>query len=469
MKWQKFQLARVTIELTSPFLVGSGEGDGLHDATFSADANGLPTIPGETLAGVLRHALVADPEGDPHQDELCRRVFGFQERAEAEASSVRVSFAQVHDANDRPVPFLVQARKFDDPVLAFLGAGIPRDHVRIGPHGAVDGRGKFDQLVVPMGARFTFELSLDEEAGLDVSKLIGLIALPGFRLGRSSRSGLGCVKVVAVRGASFDLTKEPDRRRLADLPVDLSLSDSKGILKTLKVEAAASRDGWQAGTLTLEPRDTWMSSGTVPSGREPMRDDDKAWDRFPLTERRIVWRDGKGTVTTHAEGEFVVLGSSIKGALRHRVAFHARRLERQFLEDATAFGEELQPTSAECQLFGEIRHEDSSTAGRLWVGDGRVSEKPGFAKQQHVSLDRLTQGPMDGLLFDELALYKGRITVAIAVHAHGLDSSTRAAFAAALDDLTLGRLGIGVGRGHGRCTGRIEWSDGGAWLTGGGR
>ena len=48
-------VARPTIEFTTPFLVGAGEEDFFSDAVFVADANGLPAIPGSSIAGVLRH------------------------------------------------------------------------------------------------------------------------------------------------------------------------------------------------------------------------------------------------------------------------------------------------------------------------------------------------------------------------------------------------------------------------------
>jgi len=49
-------LARLTIEFETAFIIGGGQDDLLFDDVFVADANGLPTLPGSSLAGVLRHA-----------------------------------------------------------------------------------------------------------------------------------------------------------------------------------------------------------------------------------------------------------------------------------------------------------------------------------------------------------------------------------------------------------------------------
>ena len=47
-------LARVTIEFLTPFHVGNGQPDDLTDSPVIRDPSGLPTIPGSSIAGVLR-------------------------------------------------------------------------------------------------------------------------------------------------------------------------------------------------------------------------------------------------------------------------------------------------------------------------------------------------------------------------------------------------------------------------------
>ena len=57
-----FALAHVTIELSTPLTIGTGNGDDLNDSTCVLDTNGLPTIPGTSLAGMLRELGVPNPE-----------------------------------------------------------------------------------------------------------------------------------------------------------------------------------------------------------------------------------------------------------------------------------------------------------------------------------------------------------------------------------------------------------------------
>lgn len=455
--WRCFEVGLVTIEMETAFIVGAAEGDNLFDAVFTVDANGLPCIPGESLAGVLRHALAG--EEDPRHAEACRQVFGFQDRSDGDASRVRISFAHVHGQDDRPVAF--RGAKSDDPVLAALQAGVGRDHVRIGMHGAVDKRGKFDELLVPAGARFTFELCVSADSGCGLSDLVAILARPELRLGGKSRRGLGRFRVVRVRSARFDLTSLSDLQRLSNLPVALHEAAVSKELKAVEVPSSSAAGGLH-GEILLKPIGTWMVGGGIPNGREPERRDGKAWDRVPLSERRIVWtrqaEADRGRVIADAEAPYLVPGSSVKGALRHRTAFHARRLRQLWLED----GDEAAPE--ESYLFGEVRDSRSQAGlpGRVFLSDVYLSTPPPLETLQHVSLDRFTQGPMDHLLYDELCLgaCELKLDVFLRLPEDGSeDGLARRALQAALDDLCAGRLSIGAGRGHGRFSGTVRWRD----------
>ena len=283
--WQSFQLAYITIELETAFLIGAGESDHLFDSVFVTDANGLPAIPGESLGGVLRHGL-AGPDGS-RRDSRCKELFGFQERDDGEASRIRISFAHCHGQDDKPVAFRAQLK--DDPVLAALAAGVGRDHVRIGMHGAVDQRGKFDELLVPAGARFTFEICLSEESKVPLSDLIALLAGPDLHIGGKTRRGLGRFKVVRARSARFDLSKKEDVQKLSRIPVALEKAALSSELKVLNLPKPAVRSDTFHATLKMKPIGTWMVGGGLPSGREPQREKEGPWDRVPLSERKVVW------------------------------------------------------------------------------------------------------------------------------------------------------------------------------------
>lgn len=455
--WAKFELGYITIELTSAFLVADSDGDQLFDDVFVKDANGLPCIPGESLAGILRHAI-AGPN-DPETDDTCRGVFGYQARGAGDASKVRVSYAHVHDKNDRPVPF--RGAPTDDSVLAALQAGVGRDHVRIGMTGAVDDRGKFDVRLVPAGARFTFELAVSGNSPLRLKDLIGELSHPALRIGGKTRRGLGAFKIVRVKSASFDLTRDADLKRLKQLPVALEKAALSKDLGDLKDWPKPQRGQWLQGRLNLTPVGTWMIGGGTPTGSEPKKADDKPWDDVPLSERRIQWSaQGQGRVERDEEAQFLIPGTSVKGALRHRTAFHCRRLRGEWLEADLDYG----TTPEEEYLFGDVRSREGGRPGRVFISDFFLKQRPAYEALQHVSLDRFTQGPMDHLLFDELALGKATLELEIAIQ-QSEDWETdpvalraREALNWALEDLRNGRLSLGAGRGHGRFKGdKIQW------------
>lgn len=464
--WLVFEVARCTLEVESTFRIGSGEGDGLHDAVFVTDCNGLPAIPGDSLAGVMRHALANG--SDPATNPTCCAVFGYQQKSAGQASAVQCSWASVHSRNDTPVPF--REANMDDAVLALLAAGVPRDHVRIGPHGAVDERGKFDELVVPAGARFTFELVVDSRCPVSALELVQLLARPETRIGAATRRGLGRVHPIRCRIGRFDLRQRADRERYARLPIPLEKGDG-GTLDPQEIEAAVASGRWVHGTIQLAAADTWAIGGTIPSGRETKRQEKNSkpgWDKFPFTEQHIEWAtqgngSDRGAVVSREEAPFVIPATSIKGALRHRTAFHARRLQGDSW--LTANNRDAAATPEEVSLFGEIREADRGQPGVVLLGDVRVDPNDvALAPFQHVCLDRFTQGPMDGLLFDEVVAHGGAFEVDIDVCVDRLSSRARQALGAALDDLCSQRLALGSGRSHGRFAGETVWDDGGRWM-----
>lgn len=255
MRGRVFEIARVTVELASPCRVASGDGDDLNDAVFAVDANGLPTLPGTSIAGVLRHAFAVERGAQADRGREAR-AFGFQETVKGQSSRVEVSFGHVHDSRDRPVVF--RGADLGDDVLAFVAAGIPRDHVRISARGAVDGRGKHDELVVPAGARFTFELVIHADAGTNAAEMVGLLGAPWMRIGARTRSGLGRIRVVRAASRRFDLADARDRERFLLVPRGLHEAVPPGLLEEVVPARPHGPEGLVTGTLTLEPKDFWM-------------------------------------------------------------------------------------------------------------------------------------------------------------------------------------------------------------------
>ena len=364
-------------------------------------------------------------------------------------------------------------------------AGVERDHVRIGQNGVVDGSGKFDELLVPAGARFTFEVRVLDDADVRVDDLVEVLNQPEVRVGRGGRRGLGGTKVVRWATRRFDLTESSDFDAWCTWPVDVYEEPSDTLYEWQDSGASLSKhlEGmldarYRRGRLRLDARDTWYFGGTIHPEADLLAQrhrggDDTAtelWRRFGLAEKRIVWSNGQGQVAERAE--WVVPASSVKGALRHRVAFWGRVLEGRLLEPGTSTDESdaLAAPAAESWWFGTARDDDSGAgdmkAGRIVLGDARVSaDDVRICTFDHVSIDRFTQGTLDGRLFDEATLFGGGFEVDIALDLGDVSEApphAREALRRALDDLCSGSLALGAAttRGHGAFEGRITWTNG---------
>jgi CRISPR/Cas system CSM-associated protein Csm3 (group 7 of RAMP superfamily) len=472
-------LARVTIEFVTGFSIGTGRGDDLYDRISVLDANGIPALPGTSLAGVLRAAWMdAHGEAGSTKKASTDSVFGFQRRSKGQASRLRVSWAHAHTALDKPVSSHLLASAPDDPVLNALKAGALRDHVRIGPHGAVDDRGKFDNLIVPAGARFTFELVVgageSHEPHADpkdtMDRLLALLQGGQLALGGRSRSGLGRFKVVRTRGRVFDLRQAKDRDVWLALPRDLALDH--GLPEWPTANLSLRRRSILDLSVVLRPEDGWLfGTGEANRGGFHLKDKagkEKPADKVPVTEARIVWSAGRGAVEAKDRSALLIAGSGVKGALRHRTLYHLHRIQERY--SVADLDEVPAPLHV---LFGHIKEarpdDRSSDAEKQTAGPGRLfipdvyvdNAKP--LPLMHVSLDRFTMGPMDGLLFSEVVATGGDIELTIQLEApekRSRDDWSVAAQAlhAALADLVEGRLALGSGssRGHGYFTGKVK-------------
>ncbi|MGI5864015.1 MAG: RAMP superfamily CRISPR-associated protein [Myxococcales bacterium] len=448
----RLAVARVTIEALTPFVVGTGGGDDLRDSVCVSDANGLPTIPGSTIAGVLRHALAGGADPDVHPE--CRSLFGYQRGNEGASSRLEVSWAQVHDEDDRPVPF---RGAHQSSFLAFLAGGVERDHVRLNARGAVDGKGKFDETLVAAGARFTFELVLEDPGDGELEKVLGLLARPELRLGGRSRRGFGAFEVVRVRSRVFDLHKPDERQAWALLPRALH-EDAPSLPLASKPESAKGQ--MERILVELQPEDYWIFGGGVPIGVEGARERDP--DILPVTEECIVWEQAaQGEKGRVGERRRLVPASSVKGALRHRTAFHARRFNGAWAKPGEDVAKPAEPAEV-VELFGDAN--SNSKRGRpgcVYLRDVYLKpEKAPVGYLDHVCIDRFTGAPMDGMLFSEAPLHgvKGKLELEILVESSKVSDEAKKAFDAALEDLVSGRLALGAGanRGHGYFKGTIR-------------
>lgn len=454
-------VARVTIEFITPFLVGTGGGGDVADAVFVTDANGLPALPGSSLAGVLRSAF-ADSMADAAEQNgrQVNELFGFQAGKQGQGSRLIISWACIHDAQDRPVEGLAPPDRLRDPVLTKALCPAIRDHVRINHKGVSDAdeRGKFDEQAICAGHRFTFELELH---GTENDKdswelLLRLLTDPALRLGGKTRRGFGAFHVVRIQQKAFDLTQDIDA--YARHPVRLAQAST-----VLDQWDAPSRDedGALRVQLKLTPKNYWMFGG----GADVPGAEGNA-DMAPVRDARIIWGNGRATVQ---EDVLVVPATGIKGALAHRTAFHFNAMSGNFAGRCSPEDVVGENNPAVRQIFGYCKDsDDSGQRGLVVMNDIYLHDEPGSQLLHHVGIDRFTGGARDKVLFNERPLWQGgALTIDLYIlHPETLkDATVKKAFAMALNDLAQGRLqvGAGHGRGLGFFKGTVAWPENVDW------
>jgi CRISPR/Cas system CMR subunit Cmr4 (Cas7 group RAMP superfamily) len=450
-------MARVTLEALSAHGIHSGQGDYTHDVLLVRDANGLPALPGSTLAGVLRHMYAAR-----HGQATADTLFGCIGDG-AQPSWLTVAWAHVHDSNDRPVPEGIAGCE-DDVLLSYLQNDKPlvRQRVRLNHRGAATDAGKFDQTLIPSGVRYTGWLGYwcngTEESDQAWQQLLSLLTHQRLRLGHGTRSGTGLFQTAALASGSWDLRKPEGRRGYVKRP--RSRSSSAG-LEPLEL---AYTPGLEV-TMELHAESAWRVGG----GERSLFAHDKAPDLLPQHETRIAWT-ATGAQLNHSW--HLLPGSAIKGALRHRVAYHYRCLTGDFAGHGTS------PAPEDClavqSLFG-FSEGDNGQAGILAIDDLYMAPAE-HGVLMHNRIDRFTGGVINGALFSEEILWRSPLRFRLEVidsHRHGeVDKAMRAALQRTLADLACGWLPLGAGGSRGlgvmldeSGTGPV-WSDGGAWISG---
>ena len=376
-------LVRLSFEACSPLSIGSGEsrdeprkerGSDVETkvsvSEIQRDANGLPTIPGAALQGVLRR-LATESYGEDFADEM----FGREDvDGNGEAGRVLWGWACTQDANGDAVSGLRRAGldESNDDVLRVLKKPEPlwRDHVALNDRHSVDRRRKFARAAVPVGARFSVELSGwgDDTFRDKLTRIVSLFRHPRLRLGAGSGRGYGRIRLLAASHEAPCLDDVAALRELREqspsacLSTDLleeldpSTIDSPDTVLTLGLECTdllrIGAAGPHAKHLTHEAqRARCARTGEiVDDGLEPGPPEQEDGDGDPepgpseqegshailmlLREPRIVWDGNRGCpveidddpIAHPAEQlRFPIPGSSIRGPLAHRMLFHTNR------------------------------------------------------------------------------------------------------------------------------------------------
>jgi len=460
-------LARIIIEAETPLAIGSGERDVMTDRLVTTDVNGLPYIPGTALTGVLRQSLSESGK------DVINELFGYQRGDEGQGSRISLSSAQMIGKEGKAADG-IQNIDFKD-VFYENFVNLPvRQHVSITHKGAAKTHGKFDEQVVYKGARFCFELELigDENDAPVWNRIISEFSNPAFHIGGGTRKGFGEILVIEIKSYCIDLQKNIENYLAKSSDLNDSFWDS---IQPIENQNYDNVD-WTTYELKLTPEDFFLfGSGFASENGDA--------DMTFVTEKTIVWNNGK---PQFSDEKVLIPGTSVKGVLAHRVAFHynkelkvyANKLEEpgvctyliqngyRIPEDCEKFDSNnlkdkmnmvIDGNPSVRTIFGYSANDKDGQRGNAIFSDVFLSSEPKKKLLNHVAIDRFTGGAMDGALFtEEVASSKEEFSLKIMVNNMAFKNGNyMKAFEAALNDLCNGMLPLGGGtmRGNGCFTG----------------
>jgi CRISPR/Cas system CSM-associated protein Csm3 (group 7 of RAMP superfamily) len=452
--------ARGRLRAVTGILIG-GSADDEFDVTPQIDGAGRFTIPGSSLAGVLRHhASNSIGAGQETIDHLFGTV-----RSEDVGSASRLI---VHDLVITADSSGTTTRR--DAVGIDRRSGTAADHI------------KFDQLVLDPGNEFDLSLHADfdesdsrhESAIALLDSLLGELAAGRIRIGRGTTRSLGRVRLSGEQRV-FSLTNRNDVIALSQ--IDRPIESDPTWTKIAESSGCASQN-------RLELRIEWSAETPVFSAESVQNGSVDVIPRIAVV-----------STTKGAELKLVLPGTSVKGILRSEFEYVIRSLRGT--DAPEEFGDQLQdplivglfgsPKRKSALSIDDIRSravaelEGPEAATRLretWRslvsnrGKDDESRLPDLRDRlkdlgpratenlvptAHVAINRWTSAPVDGALFSALephGLKWQPILVSIDLDRIGEPWSMEAFCAVLLiviDRFTRGEvpLGFGAMRGYG--------------------
>lgn len=435
-------LARIVLEATTPLSVSSGEKNIMTDALVSTDENGLPYIPGTSLAGVLRHALNVQKDSED-------AFWGYQKEKKGRGAEVIFSDAKLVGADGKVIDGYVKSIA-QDAFLAHYEELPIRQHVRISAKGCAEDAGKFDEQVVFKGSRFCFDIEVvakseDEKRFNDV---LSQLASPSFRIGGGTRKGFGEMRIVSCKKMILNLEGDGLDKYMSYSSSLASAFDGKESMP-MPYEDSTKTTMYE---LCLKADDFFLFG----SGHG-----DSDADMAPVKESFVVWND-KGDKGEFLEQGVLIPATSLKGAIAHRVAYIYNKKEKNYADKCDDFSSLVEQRNvAVDELFGTAGKDvEAITRGRVLIND--IVENPIQENRDklitHVSIDRFTGGAIDGALFSERSTYGAGMPYKTKIVAEdGVADDYKECLVEALKDICSGFLPLGGGtsRGNGLFTGEL--------------
>lgn len=513
MEYTQRYFARITIESETPIAVGAGEKGLNTDRLVAKDANGLPYIPGTALAGVLRHSFddekwVNEIFGFGGDNGTGSRLILSSAFLLGEDGSTVMDGLRNMNLNEGFYSYFSRLPERDHVRINHKGAADAESH------GKFDEEVVHKGTRFVFEVEFVADDSDKDSANWE--SLLKAINSPAYRIGAGTRKGFGKLKIVSelTKVVSWNLKSDNDLKNY--LLKSGSLNDDISSWQPIKLAPAKEFYGWKDYSFKIKAKNFFSFSagiGDDEADNKPKKERYFEWStgKPKLTEKEftlIPATSVKGALAHRVAYHYNLLKGGIRrnfgnnnletaldweaisSNIRNHFSIESldwhsdspdwKNLEEKIkdldytqLQEWEDFKDNLDNEAEEKkrvslpvmenneavkQLFGFAKNSEEDRTGlrgRILIDDiylpiNKVEEKV----FNHTSIDRFTNGTIDGALFQEkVSSCKDDIEVKIWVEetAWHTDKDIKNAFENTLEDLKLGRLALGgsTTKGHG--------------------
>ena len=407
---------KVIAECKTPLRIGSGSQD--PEAILMDPVEGRPFVQASGIAGVFRNYCEAS-----YDQQIVDELFGkrrVNENEKTEENGGRLKFSDGIFEKDSEFRMELRPRVSIDPVTGTCDSSMVKGTDRKSGH-------KFNIGYVSAGARFTFSVYLyDKEKKKIMEDLFSAMDQGVILLGGQKSNGCGVIEIKHLWFKAFQMQEKEDRKlwyKEEELP-EKAYKDIRSVLK------AESKTG-NAYEILL----TGRTDGEL------------------LVKSLAVSGCGKDAPDCenirNGKGEYIVPGSSLKGAVRARMEWIAKQLQK----------EEIPVEKLLEGAFGSKGNcgEQGKTGNLLFYDTvvGNREENDRMPLSHRIHIDKFTGGVMHGGLFAEKNV-AGNLSIQIAVRDKNDPDRTCGLLLLALRDLAIGAMSIGGGYNVGKGIIRAE-------------
>ena len=350
-------IVKAKLELESPLIIGSGQNE-FADVEVMKDKKGKPFIPATSFTGVLRHYFEGNISNKNNLD--FERFWG---------TSKKTNKAEEEKDEGFQSSFICRDLYTDDAKIRI------RDGVKINSKTqTAQDKAKYDFEIIEKGAKFDlfWEVTLRKNNSKKtydriLASLIKALEDGTVPIGAKTNSGFGKCKLTDIQIFDFDFSRKED------------------VLKWLKQEF---KDG--KSKLDAEPFQVQSDVFTIDA-------------KFAVKNSIIIRAysekaDMPDTTSLTSAGNFVLPGTSLKGAIRHRALKILKTIY-----PADSLKNEI-PEQKIDELFGKAGKDTEPIKGRVLVEEKAINYiEP--VLQNRIKIDRFTGGTIKTALFDSMPLW----------------------------------------------------------------